>query len=110
MYQYISKTSLENLGREPEVLETGFKTEKRCGVYSQILQIPQPQMAFSKRILGLSQRVHPVFVAKVQELVHAAGTTDPVEVQRLLKHHVHHYMCTGNLPNLTDRAYYPKAV
>ena len=23
------------------------------------------------------------------------------------KHHVHHYMCTGNLPNPTDSAYYP---
>ena len=56
--------------------------------------------------MGLSQRVHPELLAKVQELVHA-GTTDPVEMQRLLKHHVHHYMCTGNLPNLTDRAYYP---
>ena len=62
----------------------------------------------TKGIMGLSQRVHPELVAKVQELVHA-GTTDPVEVQRLLKHHVHHYMCTGNLPNPTDRAYYPTA-
>ena len=60
----------------------------------------------TKGIMGLSQRVHPELVAKIQELVHA-GTTDPVEIQRLLKHHVHHYMCTGNLPNPTDRAYYP---
>ena len=58
--------------------------------------------------MGLSQRVPPELVAKVQELVHA-GTTDPVEVQRLLKHHVHHYMCAGNLPNPTYRAYYPTA-
>ena len=46
--------------------------------------------------------------AEVQELVYA-GTTDPVEVQHLLKHRVHHYMCTGNFSNPTDRAYYPTA-
>ena len=37
----------------------------------------------------------------------SAGTHEPVEIQRLLKHHVHYYMCAGNLPNPTDRAYYP---
>ena len=56
--------------------------------------------------MGLSQRVHPELIAKVQEYV-SIGTVEPVEVQRLLKHHVNHYMCVGNLPDPNDRAYYP---
>ena len=56
--------------------------------------------------MGLTQRVHPELIAKVQELV-SAGTSDPVELQRLLKHHVHNYMCPGNLPDPKYRAYYP---
>jgi len=60
----------------------------------------------TKGIMGLSQRVHPELIAKIQELV-LAGITDPVEVQCLLNHHVHHYMSTGNLPNPNDRAYNP---
>ena len=48
----------------------------------------------------------PELIAKVQELV-SIGTVEPVEVQRLLKHHVDHYMCAGNLPDPYDRAYYP---
>ena len=56
--------------------------------------------------MGLSQRVHPELIAKIQEYV-SIGTVEPVEVQRLLKHHVNHYMCAGNLPNPNDRAYYP---
>ena len=48
-------------------------------------------------------RVHP---AKIHELV-SIGTVEPVEVQRLLKHHVNHYMCSGNLPDPNDQAYCP---
>lgn len=50
--------------------------------------------------MGLSQRVHPELIAKIQEYV-SIGTVEPVEVQRLLKHHVNHYMCVEN------KAYYP---
>jgi len=56
--------------------------------------------------MGLAQRVHPKLIAKIQELV-SIGTVEPIEVQRLLKHHVNHYMCAGNLPDPNDRAYYP---
>ena len=56
--------------------------------------------------MGLSQKVHPEIIAKIHELVHAS-MIDPVEVQRLLKHHVHHYICTNQLPDCNDRAYYP---
>jgi len=28
-------------------------------------------------------------------------------MEKLLKHHVHHYMCSGQLPDPNDRAYYP---
>ena len=45
-------------------------------------------------------------IAKIQEFV-SIGTVDPIEVQRLLKHHVQHYMCVRNLPDPNDRAYYP---
>ena len=60
----------------------------------------------NKGIMGLPQRVYPELIAQFQEPVHA-GTTDPVEVQHLLKNHVHHYMSTGSLPKHNDRAYYP---
>ena len=60
----------------------------------------------TKGIMGLSQRVHPELIAKIQEFV-SIGTVDPIEVQRLLKHHVKQYMCVGNLPDPNDRAYYP---
>jgi len=57
--------------------------------------------------MGLPQRVYPELIAQFQELAVHAGTRDPVEVQHLLKNHVHHYMSTGNLPNPNDKAYYP---
>ena len=61
----------------------------------------------TKGVMGLSQRVHPVLIAKIQEFV-SIGTVDPVEVQRLLKHHVKHYMmCADNMPDPSDRAYFP---
>ena len=59
----------------------------------------------TKGIIGLSQRVYPELIAQFQELVYA-GIKDPVEVQHLLKNHVHHYMSTVNLPNPNDRDYY----
>ncbi len=59
--------------------------------------------------MGLSQRIHPELIAKVQEYV-SIGTIKPVEIQRLLRHHVNNYMCTGNLPNPSDRAYYPSLI
>ncbi len=60
----------------------------------------------TKGVMGLSQRIHPELIAKVQEYV-SIGTIEPVEIQRLLRHYVNNYMCTGNLPNPSDRAYYP---
>ena len=60
----------------------------------------------TKGVMGLSQRVHPEVIAKIHELV-SIGTVEPVEVQRLLKHHVNHYMCAGNLPDSNNRAYFP---
>ena len=60
----------------------------------------------TKGAMGFSQRIHPELIAKIQELV-SIGMVEPVEVQRLLKHHVNHYMCCGNLPDPNDRAYYP---
>ena len=56
---------------------------------------PQPGKLL---VILLSQRVHPEIIAKIHELV-SIGTVEPVEVQRLLKHHVNHYMCSGNLPD-----------
>ena len=50
--------------------------------------------------------MHAELIVQVQELV-PAGTTDPAEVQHLLKHHVPHYKCTDNPPNPNDSAHYP---
>lgn len=62
----------------------------------------------TKGVMGLSQRVHPVLISKIQEFV-SIGTVEPIEVQRLLKHHVKHYMtvCAENMPDPNDRAYFP---
>ena len=60
----------------------------------------------TRGIMGLSQRIHPELINKIQELV-CAGTTEPIEIKELLKHHVHHYMCAEQLPDPNDRAYYP---
>ena len=64
----------------------------------------------TKGVMGLSQRVHPALIAKIQEFV-SIGTVEPIEVQRLLKHHVKYYMtCADNKPDPNDRAYYPTLV
>ena len=61
----------------------------------------------TKGAMGFSQRIHPELIAKIQEMV-SAGITDAVQVQRLLRHHVYHYMCVSNpLPDPNDRAYHP---
>ena len=61
----------------------------------------------TKGVMGLSQRVHPELIAKIQELV-SIGTVEPVEIKRLLKHHAKHYMmCANNMPDPNDRAYFP---
>jgi len=60
----------------------------------------------TRGIMGFSQRVHPELIAKIQELVHA-GTTDPIQIQHLLKHQEQHYMCSEQLPSFNDQAYYP---
>ena len=60
----------------------------------------------TKGAMGLSQRIHPALVCKIQELV-SVGITDIVEVQRLLRHHVYKYMCTDNPPDPHDRSYHP---
>ena len=57
----------------------------------------------TKGALRLSQRIHPILIAKIQELV-SAGIVEPVEVQRL---HVNQYICVGYLPEPNDRAYFP---
>lgn len=60
----------------------------------------------TKGVVGLSQRIHPEIIANIHELV-SIGTVEPVEVQRLLKHHINHYMCARSLPDPNDRAYFP---
>ena len=51
----------------------------------------------TKGVMGLSQRVHPELIAKIQELV-SIGMVEPVEIKRLLKHHAKYYMmCANNI-------------
>lgn len=59
-------------------------------------------------VMWLSHWVHPLQIAKIHELV-SIGTVEPIEVQRLLKHHVKHYtmLCAENMPDPNDRAYFP---
>ena len=59
------------------------------------------------REVGMAQRVHPNVIHKIQELV-LEGITDPLEVQRHLKHYVRHSLCTEQPPDSLDRAYYPE--
>ena len=53
--------------------------------------------------MGLSQRIHSELINKIQELV-CVGTTEPMEVKKILKHHVHHYMCAEQLPDPNDKS------
>ena len=57
---------------------------------------------------GFSQRVHPMIITKISDLV-ASGITDVQEIRKLLWHYVQHTIPVElNLtPSLTDRAFYP---
>ena len=52
----------------------------------------------TKGVMGLSQRVHPELIAKIQELV-SIGTVEPVGIKRLLKHAKYYMMCANNMPD-----------
>ena len=59
-------------------------------------------------ISGFSQRVHPLIIAKITELV-VAGITNVHEVRKILRHYVQHNISVEhNLnPLPTDRVFYP---
>ena len=59
-------------------------------------------------ISGFSQRVHPMIIAKISELV-ASGITCVQEVRKMLRNYVQHTISTElNLtPSVTDRSFYP---
>ena len=112
----LSEKGHQNQEREHKISETGLKEGERGAGYPQILHktayiwrkhITKLTLPY-KRNNGVSMEewMHAELIAQVQELV-PAGTTDPAEVQHLLKHHVPHYKCTDNPPNPNDSAYYP---
>lgn len=57
---------------------------------------------------GFSQRLHPIVIAKVKELV-ASGVTDTHEVKKILKYYVRNDVAREHeiTPSATDRAFYP---
>ena len=57
---------------------------------------------------GFTQRVHPVIIAKISELV-ASGITGVQEVRKLLKNYVQQTISTelNLIPSLSDRSFYP---
>ena len=58
-------------------------------------------------ISGYSQRVHPLVIAKISELV-ASGITNIHELRKILQHYVQHDRSVATLnPSTTDRAFYP---
>ena len=59
------------------------------------------------REVCMAQRVHTKIIHKIQELV-LEGISDPLEVQRHLKHYVRHSLCSEQPPDTLDRAYYPE--
>jgi len=56
--------------------------------------------------VGFSQRVNPLLIQKIHELV-LAGVSEPMEMKRHLKHHVLHYLSKSGTPDPNDRAYFP---
>ena len=60
------------------------------------------------KVAGFSQRVHPIIIEKIKELV-ASGITDVHEVKKILKYHVQHDVIKDHEidPSLTNRAFYP---
>ena len=59
-------------------------------------------------VSGFSQRVHPMIIAKISELV-ASGITGVQEVRKLLRNYVQQTISTelSLTPSLTDRSFYP---
>ena len=62
--------------------------------------------AYEKSLIvsGLTQKMHPLISKKIEEVV-GEGSTDSVEVQRVLKGYVRNQCSTSK----SDRAYYPTA-
>ena len=56
--------------------------------------------------VAFSQKVNPLLIQKIHELV-LAGVSEPIEMKRHLKHHVLHYLSKSGTPDPNDRAYYP---
>ena len=54
----------------------------------------------------MAQRVNPNVTQKIMELVQD-GMTDPHEVRKALNNYVRTVLCTENLPDPNDRAYFP---
>lgn len=57
---------------------------------------------------GFSQRIHPMIVVKISELV-ASGITNVHEVLKILRHYVQHTVSVelNIAPSLSNRAFYP---
>lgn len=97
----------QKLNELKELLKKGQKVNmsKKCFV-----RLPSEEVHHSchptGRQVGMAQRVHPAIIKKIHALV-IEGTTAPLEIQRHLKHYVHHYLCCDELPDKMDRAYYP---
>ena len=70
---------------------------KTCCKYYVVLRTEEAHQDShpTKRLMDISQRVHPQLISKIQQLV-ASGITNAVEMQRLLKNHVQQHLCTGN--------------
>ena len=56
--------------------------------------------------VAFSQKVNPLLIQKIHELV-LAGVSEPIEMKRHLKHHVLHYLSKSGTPDPNVRAYYP---
>ena len=56
------------------------------------------------REVAMAQRVH----TRIKQKIQVEGISDPLEVQRHLKHYVCHTLCSEQPPDRLDRAYYPE--
>ncbi len=86
----IRRIKEENLKSLRDTFATSGTEVKACHKYYVKLPTEEAHHKWhpTKGLMGLSQRVHPELIAKIQELV-VAGIID--EVQKLLNNHVHHY-------------------
>ena len=106
---HLSNKALRKMKEEKlsELRQTLGKGEKPAITKKYFVSLPTEEAHHqchpTGREVAMAQRVNAKVIQKIHELV-LEGFTDPLEVQRHLKHYVHHSLCSMQPPDVLDRA------